>query len=209
MYLSVAGKKRDIYYHKPRLELASAGVTSGMLLFSGTVHQDGYEGTAYTFSQNCGARSYPVSGRIEEAGGRVVMTGFVKTNAANCEAPGVEPLTLNFLYWDAEVSNYFGAIAYSPKTQSYGYGVDLPSNDTAQTVALSNCTRSAGDCVVVVYFRNGCGALAIGKDGYGGGWGIVRRSPKATLSRRARSKHRAVRYDGRSALFGESVSFAA
>jgi serine/threonine-protein kinase len=40
--------------------------------------------------------------------------------------------------------------------------------------ALSQCHRRARDCVIPVWFRNACGALADGPNGYGSAWGASR-----------------------------------
>ena len=41
-------------------------------------------------------------------------------------------------------------------------------------MALAECRRHANDCVVAIWFRNACGALAVGLDGYGAGWATNR-----------------------------------
>lgn len=70
----------------------------------------------------------------------------------------------------AAAQDYFGAIAYSPSTRAHGWTYDYGSRREAQNVALAECRRHADDCVVAVWFRNACGALAVGLDGYGAGW---------------------------------------
>jgi serine/threonine-protein kinase len=72
---------------------------------------------------------------------------------------------------------YYGAIAYSPSTRAYGWAYDYASRGGAKERALAQCQRhaDANDCVVPVWFRNACGALAIGADGYGTGWGVSRK----------------------------------
>lgn len=66
---------------------------------------------------------------------------------------------------------YFGAIAYSPSTRAHGWAYDYASRRAAERRALAKCSRHARDCIVPVWFRNACGALAIGFEGYGSGWG--------------------------------------
>ncbi len=66
----------------------------------------------------------------------------------------------------------FGAIAYSPKTQAHGWAYDFASQAEAESAALANCRKQAGDCTVPIWFRNACGALAVGPSGYGSGWGV-------------------------------------
>lgn len=67
--------------------------------------------------------------------------------------------------------DYFGAIAYSRSTTAHGWAKDHPSRDAAQRAAVSICRKHADDCQTVVWFKNGCGALATGSSGYGWGWG--------------------------------------
>jgi serine/threonine-protein kinase len=76
---------------------------------------------------------------------------------------------------DDDDEAYFGAITYSPSTRAHGWAYDYSSRHVAERRALRQCGRHAGDCVVTVRFRNGCGALAVGADGYGSGWGVSRR----------------------------------
>lgn len=69
----------------------------------------------------------------------------------------------------------FGAIAYSPFTGHWGWSRNYESRSTAEHVALLECrVRSSRGCRVAVHFRNACGALAIGPDGWGTGWGVTR-----------------------------------
>ena len=70
---------------------------------------------------------------------------------------------------------YFGAIAYSPSTRAHGWAYDYASRADAERRALAKCSRHAHDCFVPVWFRNACGALAIGFEGYGTGWGASRK----------------------------------
>lgn len=74
--------------------------------------------------------------------------------------------------WVAFAQNYFGAIAYSPKTGAHGWAKDHPSREAAERAALAGCRKYANDCRGVVWFRNACGALATGlKREYGSAWG--------------------------------------
>jgi serine/threonine-protein kinase len=75
----------------------------------------------------------------------------------------------------AAAQGYCGAIAYSPSTRAHGWAYDYASRREAESRALSECRRHAGDCVVPVWFCNACGALAAGSEGYGSGWGTSRK----------------------------------
>lgn len=64
--------------------------------------------------------------------------------------------------------DHFGAIAFSQGSGSVGYSYDYGSGGAAEERALNSC---GSDCHVVVWFRNACGALAVGADrGYGATW---------------------------------------
>ena len=69
-------------------------------------------------------------------------------------------------------ANKFGAIAYSPSTGVHGLSNDLGSQEEAEKAALSSCAQRARDCKVPLWFRNACGALAVGPNGFGTGWGV-------------------------------------
>ena len=73
---------------------------------------------------------------------------------------------------EAAAQNY-GAIAYSPSTHAVGWAYDYGSRDAAEEAALVNCRKQANDCVTH-WFRNACGALAVGSAGYGMAWGADR-----------------------------------
>ncbi|MDG3575821.1 DUF4189 domain-containing protein [Rhizobium sp. YJ-22] len=72
----------------------------------------------------------------------------------------------------AHASDSFGAIAYSRETGSLGWSYDHPSRRAAERTAMNNCGES--DCEVL-WFKNACGAIAAGPDGWGSGWGNNRR----------------------------------
>lgn len=76
-----------------------------------------------------------------------------------------------------------GAIAYSRKTQVYGYSRDFPSERAASLSAVRYChaqAKGADDCRVLVTFHNACAAIALGNaGGYGAAWGLNRRDAAA------------------------------
>jgi serine/threonine-protein kinase len=75
----------------------------------------------------------------------------------------------------AAAQDNYGAIAFSPATGAHGWSYDYPSRSAAENAALANCGRYASDCRVPIWFRNACGALAVGAgNGYGSGWGTSR-----------------------------------
>ena len=68
---------------------------------------------------------------------------------------------------------YYGAIAYSPRTGANGWAYDHPTRGAAEKVALQNCRKNADDCRSLVWFKNACGSVARGAKGYGWGWGAT------------------------------------
>ena len=68
---------------------------------------------------------------------------------------------------------YFGAIAYSPKSGAHGWAKDHSSRAAAEKAALSACRKHAKDCRSAVWFKNGCGTLVVNPKGYYWGWGTT------------------------------------
>ena len=74
------------------------------------------------------------------------------------------------------LADTYGAIAYSPSSGATGWSYAYNSRGDAETVARRNCDDSANDCRIAIWFRNGCGAVAVGyRGGWGSGWGYDRR----------------------------------
>ncbi len=78
----------------------------------------------------------------------------------------------------------FGAIAYSPRTAALGWSYDHQTQRSAERTAQSNC--DASDCRIAIWFKNGCGAVARGSDGWGAGWGGGRREAEFRAIRSCR-----------------------
>ena len=72
-------------------------------------------------------------------------------------------------------ADYFGAIAYSTSTGAHGWAKDHPSRADAQKAARAACGKHAKDCKPVLWFKNGCGALAVSEKIYGWGWGTTQK----------------------------------
>jgi len=63
----------------------------------------------------------------------------------------------------------YGAIAFSTSTGAWGWSNDYSSVSEAQNAAMNSCGKP--DCQAVVWFKNNCGALAVGKGNcWGTGW---------------------------------------
>ena len=65
-------------------------------------------------------------------------------------------------------TNYWGAIAISPRTYDAGYAWDYRSQASASKAAVGRC--GVRDCQTVVVVANGCAALTEA-DNYALGWG--------------------------------------
>lgn len=72
----------------------------------------------------------------------------------------------------AHAKNKFGAIAISPSSKAMGWSFNYNSKWKANQVALKKCRKYASDCKIGVWFRNACGAIAVGNNGgWGANWG--------------------------------------
>jgi hypothetical protein len=60
--------------------------------------------------------------------------------------------------------NYYGAIAISFDSGNIGYSYDYGDVGSAKNRAINGC--GYGDCQSVVWFSNGCGAVAYAPGGY-------------------------------------------
>ncbi|MEV4128119.1 DUF4189 domain-containing protein [Nocardia sp. NPDC049707] len=68
----------------------------------------------------------------------------------------------------ANAASLHGAIAFSAEDWIYGTAVDAMSPDEAIDAALANCSSDgASDCVVMVTWSDGCGALVYSDDAAG------------------------------------------
>lgn len=70
----------------------------------------------------------------------------------------------------------FGAIAYSESSGRWGTSYNYKSRAEAEQAALNRCREA--DCAVKIWFRNACGALAVGK-GNCMGWAWARNRSEA------------------------------
>ncbi len=88
----------------------------------------------------------------------------------------ITTLILNISASPAYARDYYGAIAISPSSKAMGWSYDYNSKWKAQQSALKKCYKYASDCRIATWFRNACGAVAVGSNGgWGAHWGS---SPK-------------------------------
>jgi S1-C subfamily serine protease len=96
MYLVSKDQVREFRYQEPRPALIPFGVTPGMLAFRGVISNGEYVGTAYTFSRECGALSFPARGPILDNGKRVLLSGPLPKVDASCQKIGSVDHELEF-----------------------------------------------------------------------------------------------------------------
>jgi hypothetical protein len=70
----------------------------------------------------------------------------------------------------ARAQEHFGAIAYSPSSGAHGYAFDFSTQAGAEARALAECNSKGRGCQSAIWFRNACGAIAVGSSGWGSGW---------------------------------------
>lgn len=97
-------------------------------------------------------------------------------------------LVLLLLSGNCLAADQFGAIAYSTATSANGWAKDHASRQAAERAAVKGCSQHARDCKAVLWFKNGCGALAISAKAYGWGWGTTQKLADAEAIK-ACSKH--------------------
>jgi hypothetical protein len=95
VYLASQGRQRAFYYLHPRAGLASRGVQSGTLLFSGTRSNFNYSGTAYVFSP-CGPIAYEVSGSLSSDLKHIRLYGRAPVVDRNCNVSSYRDDVLDF-----------------------------------------------------------------------------------------------------------------
>jgi hypothetical protein len=67
-------------------------------------------------------------------------------------------------------ADLYGAISLSPANGATGWSFDFTSRWEAEDVSQRNCYRHASDCRVAIWFKNACGAVARGPQGWGADW---------------------------------------
>jgi Tfp pilus assembly protein PilF len=84
------GAGQRFYYETPRPELKASGIAAGTLLFDGRKEGNQYIGKVFVFSQKCGARSYDVSGPLDDSSANMTITlsGKRPLIDSNCRPTG-------------------------------------------------------------------------------------------------------------------------
>jgi len=66
----------------------------------------------------------------------------------------------------AAAENKYGAIAFNKATRKHGYAFNQNTRAAAESRAMTECGKG---CTPMMWFANGCGALAVGSNRYGAG----------------------------------------
>jgi len=83
----------------------------------------------------------------------------------------------------AASAEYFGAIAYSPTSGVYGFSYDHGSRRDAEARAISECRMRGRGCKIAIWFKNACGSVAVGSNGWGTAWAGTRRDAERAANR--------------------------
>jgi len=92
----------------------------------------------------------------------------------------------------------YGAIAFSPSNGVWGYSYNYNARGAAERRAMRECRARGSGCRSIVWFRNACGALAVGQgNAYGWGWNTSRQQARrrAMAECRARTSGCRIRAD--------------
>ena len=88
----------------------------------------------------------------------------------------------------AQAEDRFGAIAFSQISGEHGFSSDYRTRIGAETRAIQDCRKFGGGCRIATWFKNGCGALAVGaRKGWGAEWGHNRTEAETLAMRRCSS----------------------
>lgn len=88
----------------------------------------------------------------------------------------------------AASADSFGAIAFSERTGKFGYSFDHPSRASAENRAMAECNARSGGCRIGIWFKNACGSVATGTNGWGSAWAPSRQQAEQSAIRNC-SRH--------------------
>ena len=115
------------------------------------------------YANGCGGEYQPATGtcRIIDSSGRQILynVGSPQSSSSSTQS---QPRVVNI-----HVPSKYGAWAVNPKTGLSGGVLEMNSLTEAKKQAIKTCERGGKNkpCKVVVWVRNGCIAVAKGKDG--------------------------------------------
>lgn len=114
------------------------------------------------YANGCGGEYQPATGtcRIIDSSGRQIIYNVGRPQSSNNGS--TQPKIINI-----DVPSKYGAWAINPKTGLSGGALEMNSLDAAKKEAIKTCERGGKNkpCKVDAWVRNGCIAVAQGKDG--------------------------------------------
>ena len=115
------------------------------------------------YANGCGGEYQPATGtcRIIDSSGRQILYNVGAPQSSSGSAQS-QPRVVNI-----HVPSKYGAWANNPKTGLSGGALDMDSLEAAKREAIKTCERGGQNkpCKLRAWVRNGCIAVAQGKDG--------------------------------------------
>tara|TARA_R110002020_G_scaffold12842_5_gene46686 strand:+ start:1952 stop:2332 length:381 start_codon:yes stop_codon:yes gene_type:complete len=93
----------------------------------------------------------------------------------------------------AASADNFGAIAFSQGTGGFGFSYDHGSRRDAENRAMAECRARTRGCKVAIWFKNACGSVARGPNGWGSAWAGSRRQAEQAALRNCSQHSRGCR----------------
>ncbi|MDP2120094.1 MAG: DUF4189 domain-containing protein [Hoeflea sp.] len=88
----------------------------------------------------------------------------------------------------AAMADNYGAIAFSKSTGGFGFAYDHLSRRDAENRAMAECRARTRGCEIAIWFKNACGSVAMGSNGWGSAWAESRRAAERAAIRNC-SRH--------------------
>ena len=116
------------------------------------------------YANGCGGEYQPATGtcRIIDSSGRQILYNVGRPQSSNNGYAQNQPSVVNI-----DVPSKYGAWAINPKTGISGGALEMDSLAAAKREAIKTCERGGQNkpCKIGAWVRNGCIAVAQGKDG--------------------------------------------
>ena len=116
------------------------------------------------YANGCGGEYQPATGtcRIIDCSGRQILYNVGRPQSSNNGSAQSQPRVVNI-----DVPSKYGAWAVNSKTGIAGGALEMDSLAAAKREAIKTCERGGKNkpCKVLAWVRNGCIAVAQGKDG--------------------------------------------
>lgn len=116
------------------------------------------------YANGCGGEYQPATGtcRIIDSSGRQILYNVGRPQSSNNGYSQNQPSVVNI-----DVPSKYGAWAINPKTGISGGALEMDSLAAAKREAIKTCEEGGKNkpCKVRAWVRNGCIAVAQGKDG--------------------------------------------